>query len=169
MKDTILAQIMGLKSLSTEELLKKYEELFDGKKASSDNRIYLVKRIAYRLQELEYGGSTRPEGPAHHYSGLSAKAKDRLKELIEKYDPVNNKAIRPKVSIETQARTKTRGRDIRLPIPGTIITKDYRGKKQQVKVLEDGFEYEGKIYKHLTAVAEKITGAHWNGYNFFNL
>jgi hypothetical protein len=116
----------------------------------------LVRRIAYRLQELEYGG-------------LSQKAQNRLKELIGLYDPVNNKAIRPKVSVETQAKTKTRGRDMRLPIPGTIITKDYRGKKHQVKVLEDGFEYEGKIYKHLTPVAEKITGAHWNGYNFFSL
>jgi hypothetical protein len=41
--------------------------------------------------------------------------------------------------------------------------------KIQVKVLEKGFEYENKVYKHLTAIADKITGAHWNGYNFFNL
>ena len=156
MENAINAKIAALKNKAIPELQKEFEELFDGQKASSDNKIYLIRRIAYRLQDLEYGG-------------LSQKAQNRLKELIELYDPVNNKAIRPKVSVETQARTKTRGRDTRLPIPGTIITKDYRGKKHQVKVLENGFEYEGKVYKHLTAVAEKITGAHWNGYLFFNL
>jgi len=156
MKEAINVKIAALKNKSIPELQKEFEALFDGQKASSDNKVYLVRRIAYRLQELEYGG-------------LSQKAQNRLKELISLYDPVNNKAIRPKVSVETQARIKTRGRDMRLPIPGTIITKDYRGKKYQVKVLESGFEFEGKIYKHLTTIAEKITGAHWNGYNFFNL
>jgi hypothetical protein len=156
MENAINAKIAALKNKTIPELQKEFEVLFDGQKASSDNKVYLVRRIAYRLQDLEYGG-------------LSQKAQNRLKELVGLYDPVNNKAIRPKVSVETQARTKTRGRDMRLPIPGTIITKDYRGKKYQVKVLENGFEYEGKIYKHLTAIAEKITSAHWNGYTFFNL
>ncbi|MDD5044865.1 MAG: DUF2924 domain-containing protein [Candidatus Omnitrophica bacterium] len=156
MEKAINAKIVALKNKTIPELQKEFEALFDGQKASSDNKVYLVRRIAYRLQEIEYGS-------------LSQKAQNRLKELIALYDPVNNKAIRPKVSVETQARTKTRGRDMRLPIPGTIITKDYRCKKYQVKVLENGFEFEGKVYKHLTAIAEKITGAHWNGYNFFNL
>lgn len=156
MEKTIIAKIATLRNKVIPELQKEFEALFNGQKASSDNKAYLVRRIAYRLQELEYGG-------------LSQKAQNRLKELIGLYDPVNNKAIRPKVSVETQTRTKTRGRDMRLPIPGTIITKDYHGKKYQIKILENGFEFEGKVYKHLTAVAEKITGAHWNGYNFFNL
>ena len=156
MEKAINTKIADLKNKTIPELQKEFEALFDSQKASSDNKVYLIRRIAYRLQELEYGG-------------LSQKTQNRLKELIALYDPVNNKAIRPKVSVETQARTKTRGRDTRLPIPGTIITKDYRGKKHQVKILEKGFEYESKIYKHLTAIADKITGAHWNGYNFFNL
>ncbi len=156
MEKAINAKIEALTKRSIPELQKEFEALFDGQKSSSDNKVFLIRRIAYRLQELEYGG-------------LSQKAQNRLKELIGLYDPVNNKAIRPKVSVETHARTKARGRDVRLPIPGTIITKDYRGKKHQVKVLENGFEYENKVYKNLTAVAEKITGAHWNGYTFFNL
>ena len=150
------AKIEALKNKSIPELQNEFEELFDGQKASSDNKVYLVRRIAYRLQEMDYGG-------------LSQKAQNRLKELIGLYDPINNKAIRPKVSVETQTRTKARGRDIRLPIPGTTLIKFYHGKKHNVKVLENGFEYEGKVYKHLTAVAQKITNAHWNGYNFFNL
>ena len=156
MKKVINAGIATLKNKTILELQKEYETLFDGQKASSDNKVYLVRRIAYRLQELEYGG-------------LSQKAQNRIKELVGLYDPINNKAIRPKVSVETQTRTKTRGRDRRLPIPGTVITKEYRGKNIQVKVLENGFEYNGKIYKHLTAIAKEITGAHWNGFLFFNL
>lgn len=156
MKDSLTSQVATLKNTTVEELQRKHRELFNGQNAPSDNKIYLIRRIAYRLQELEYGG-------------LSQKAQNRLKELVGLYDPVNNKAIRPKVSVETQTRTKTRGRDRRLPIPGTVITKEYRGKNIQVKVLENGFEYNGKIYKHLTAIAEEITGAHWNGYLFFNL
>lgn len=156
MERVINAKIEALKNKTVAELQQQFEALFGGQKASSDNKVYLIRRIAYRLQEVEY-------------DGLSQKAQNRLKELIAVYDPVNNKAVRPKISVETQARIKTRGRDIRLPIPGTIITKYYHGKKYEVKVFENGFEYEGKIYKHLTAIAGKITGAHWNGYNFFNL
>jgi hypothetical protein len=53
-----------------------------------------------------------------------------------------------------------------LPIPGAIIKKEYKGRIYDVKVLENSFEYEGKIYKTLSAVAKAITGAHWNGYLF---
>jgi len=156
MKEAIQAQIAALKSKTIPALQEEYERLFRGQKASSDNKVYLIRRIAYRMQELKSGG-------------LSKKAQNRLNELIKLYDPVNNKSIRPRLSLETQTRKKSRGRDRRLPIPGSVIIKKYRGKKIQVKVLEHGFEYNGKIYKHLTAIAEKITGAHWNGYNFFNL
>ena len=156
MTETLEDKIAALKNMTIPDLQKEYETLFSGQKASSDNKVYLVRRIAYRLQELECGG-------------LSEKAKNRLSELIKLYDPVNNKSIRPKISLETQARKKSRGRDRRLPIPGSVIIKKYKGKNIEVKVLENGFEYNGKIYKHLTAIAEKITGAHWNGYHFFNL
>ena len=158
MKDTILAQVMALKSLSTGELLKKYEELFGGKKAPSSNKTYLWRKIAYRIQELEYGG-------------LSEEAQNRVNELIEEYDPINNKILRPNNTFQDiQSDVKQiHPRDRRLPIPGTIITKEYKGSPIQVKVLDRGFEYKNKIYRSLTAVAKDVTGAHWNGYLFFNL
>ena len=152
MKDT-MAQVTVLKGLSTEELFKKYEELFGDKKAPSNNKTYLWRKIAYKLQELEYGG-------------LAGKAKDRLKVLIEEYDPINNKALRPDRPVAAQP---TATKDKRLPIPGTVITKEYKGSSYKVKVLEKGFEYNGKIYKSLTAIAYEITDAHWNGYLFFGL
>jgi len=156
MKESMLQQIAALKDASVEELQQKHKELLGGQEATSDNKVYLIRRIAYRLQELEYGG-------------LSEKAQKRLDELITLHDPVNNKAMRPKISMETDTRKKNVGRDRRLPIPGSVIFREYRGKRIEAKVLENGFEYNGKTYKTLTAIAEEVTGAHWNGYLFFNL
>lgn len=139
-----------MKSASLEEIKAKYTEVF-GQASPSSNKIFLWRKIAYRLQE-------------RHYGGLSEAAQGRINELIERYDPVNNKSMRP-VNLEPGKKAV---RDRRLPIPGAIIKKEYKGRVYDVKVLENGFEYEGKTYKTLSAVAKAITGAHWNGFLFFN-
>jgi len=95
---------------------------------------------------------------------LSQQAKRKLQEIIEKYDPINNSFLR---SMKNEKDVSAKNN--RLPIPGTVITKKYKGAKHEIRVLENGFEYQDKTYTSLTAVAEKITGAHWNGYLFFNL
>ena len=59
--------------------------------------------------------------------------------------------------------------DTRLPLAGTILVREYKGRKLQVRVLESGFEFEGEVYRSLSAVAKKITGSHCNGYLFFHL
>jgi hypothetical protein len=156
MQENILTEVMSLKDAFLEELKKKYSELFEGKPAPSNNKTYLWKKIAYRLQELEYGG-------------LSTEAQGKIQELIQKYDPVNNKAMRPEGDPENKPKKLNLSRDKRLPIPGTVIIKEYKGIKLEVKVLESGFEYHNKAYKSLTAIAKEVTGAHWNGYLFFNL
>ncbi len=147
-----MSEINALKNASAEELLRQYKELY-GEDAASSHKLYLWRKVAYKLQEREHGC-------------LSAKAKNRLKSLIEEYDPINNKALRPDNPVVSQTAP---GKDKRIPIPGTVITKDYKGSNYKVKVLEAGFEYDGKIYKTLSAIAKEITGAHWNGYLFFNL
>jgi hypothetical protein len=156
MQENLLTKIMSLKDRSLEELKKKYSELFENKPAPSNNKTYLWKKIAYRLQELEYGG-------------LSVESQGKIQELIQKYDPVNNKAVRPENTSQNEPKKANLKRDKRLPIPGTVITKEYKGIKLQVKILESGFEYSNKVYKTLTAIAKEVTGAHWNGYLFFNL
>ena len=145
-----MSEIMALKNAPVEELLRRYKELY-GEDAAGTHRLYLWRKIAYRLQEREHGS-------------LSAKAKGRLRTLIEEYDPINNKALRP----DTVKRQHFL-RDQRLPIPGTLITKEYKGLAIEVKILEKGFEYKSKVYKSLTAIAKEITGCHWNGYLFFNM
>jgi hypothetical protein len=151
MKEDILSKILALKIASLSDLQKEYSALYDGKKAPSNTRTYLWQKIAYRIQELEYGG-------------LSQDMQDKVKEMATAYDPINNKALRS----DTVKRQRL-SRDQRLPIPGTVITKEYKGITVEVKVLEKGFEYNGKIYKSLTAIAKGITGCHWNGYLFFNM
>jgi hypothetical protein len=107
------------------------------------------------MQELEYGGFSEETGT-------------KIAELIEKYDPINNKALRPQVvSGGKNVVAIPSLRDKRLPIPGSLIQKKYKGQDYHVKILEKGFEYKDKFYKSLSAVAYEITGAHWNGFSFF--
>ena len=155
MSENTVTKIMELKSMSLGELQRKYEEVFEGSKATSNNKVYLWRKIAYRIQERECGE-------------LAEKAQGKIEEFIQKYDPINNKALRPD-NPEAPEPGKKLKRDNRLPIPGTIITKEYKGAKLQVKILEFGFEYNNKKYKSLTAIAKEATGAHWNGYLFFGL
>jgi len=157
MDETITSQITALKNAPLPELQNKYKELFDTKEIPCDNKVYLLKRIAYKLQEVKHGG-------------LSEAVKIRISGLMAKYDPVNNKALRPQVtSAGKEVNSLPFVRDKRLPIPGTVITKKYKGQVIQVKVLEKGFEYNNMYYKSLSALSYEITGAHWNGYDFFGL
>ena len=149
MADSVLGQIVALKDMPSKKLRAVYKELFNGKKAPSNNRVYLWKKIAYRMQELKHGG-------------VSKEAQAKAEEIMKERDPINN---RPKEA----RKPKHNSRDKRLPIPGTVITKEYKGKTIEVKVLEKGFEFKGKTHRSLTAITRKITGTHWNGYLFFNL
>ncbi len=154
MEDSVLSQILALKEMKIDELLVKYNEVFEGEKPSVNNAEYLRKKIAYKVQELAHGE-------------LADTAKTRLEQLINVYDPINNRLLR-KVKNPNGSKVQV-NRDRRLPIPGSIITKIYKGTAIKVKVLEKGFEYEGKFHRTLSQVANAVTGDHWNGYLFFNL
>ncbi len=151
MNNPLIEQIMALKDASLEELKVKYAELSGQEAPCSNNKVFLWRKIAYRLQEIEYGG-------------LSSETQSRISELIERYDPINNKMFRPQQNTQ---KGRSGRRDARLPIPGAIIMKEYKGQVLEVKVLEKGFEYQSQIYRTLSAVAKAITGAHWNGHLFF--
>ena len=153
MREDILNQVLALKDMKNDELLAKYIEIFDGQRPSINNAEYLRKKISYRIQEIAHGG-------------LSNAAKTRLEQLITVYDPINNRLLR---KMKDKASAVKIRRDRRLPIPGSIITKIYKGTVIKVKVLEKGFEYDDKIYRTLSRVANAITGDHWNGYLFFSL
>lgn len=148
----MINQIMELNDRPIDALKQKYIELF-GHESTSNNKIFLCRKIAWRLQELDHGG-------------ISAETKSRIDALINDHDPINNKAVRAQ---SESGKESQKGRDTRLPIPGTVITKKYKDQLIEVKVLDSGFEYKGQNYRTLTKIAEEITGSHWSGFNFFNL
>jgi Protein of unknown function (DUF2924) len=149
----------ALQRLTIKELRAKYAEVF-GDEASSGNRTWLVKRITWRLQALAEGG-------------LSERALRRAAELANDADLRLNQPRVKAAPADVTGRTVTAilpdRTDDRLPPPGTILTRTYKGTVVQVQVLQQGFAYQGEIYKSLSAVAKAITGQHVNGFAFFHM
>jgi hypothetical protein len=118
-----------------------------------------TERIAWRLQSLAEGT-------------LSERARKRAEELARDADLRTTLPRPPKEA--SGAKTvalpapKLTAHD-RLPLPGTVLTRRYRARRVEAKVLPQGFEYEGQVYRSLSAVAEAVTGSHWNGHLFFGL
>jgi hypothetical protein len=151
-------EVAALSRMTVKQLKQKYAEVF-GEDTNGNNKAWLVKRIAWRLQ-------ARAEG------GLSDRALRRATELADDADlRLNPPPMKPVTSVEDDApvRVLKFQADDRLPPPGTVITRKYKGEVLQVKVRTDGFEYEGKVYASLSAVAKAITGSHCNGFLFFRI
>ena len=150
---SIPAQIAKLQTITVSQLREEYLRVF-GEEARSRNKTWLWRRIAWRIQELEYGG-------------LSERAKARLEELM----PNAELALRTPPG-RFQGTVRKAGdpiRDRRIPKPGTVLLRHYKGQRLVVAVTKDGFEYDGRPYRSLSAVAREITGTHWNGLLFFGL
>lgn len=149
------AELAALARMTVGELRENYIAVF-GEETRSWNREFLRKRIAWRIQELAEGG-------------LSERARKRAEELARDADlrirPPDPQALAGK----TVVRRLPASKDRRLPIAGTVLTREYRGATVKVTVLDNGFEHEGRVYRSLTAVAQAVTGTHWNGYHFFGL
>jgi hypothetical protein len=141
MTKEILAQLAALQTMTTPELIKKWRELNDSDPPPY-NKIFLVSRLSYRVQELAYGG-------------LKPETVKQLEALGKTLDGGN--------------LTKRKVRADRRPISGTQLHREWKGQTQVVTVRATDFEWEGRPYKHLTAIARAITGTHWNGWVFFGL
>ena len=138
MNDTVLAQIAALKTRSTPELRDRWRELF-GTDPPALGRRYLEDRIAYRVQEL-------------HFGGISDRVRRKLDTLADQIEP-----------------KATRRRDPGRPIAGTQLRREWQGVEHVVTVREQDFEYRGRPYRSLSAVAREIAGTRWNGWTFFGL
>lgn len=153
------AEVAAMQQMTVSELREKFAEVCC-EPTSGRNKQWLIKRIAWRMQANEYGG-------------LSERALARARELANFADlrltaPREGTSAASAPARLTAAAPKAQY-DKRLPMPGTIITREYKGRTVQVQVVDDGFEYEGQRYKSLSAVAKAVTGAHWNGFLFFGL
>lgn len=137
----VLSRLAALQTATAAELKDQWRALF-GKEPPPFNRPYLVSRLAYRIQELAYGG-VKPETRA------------RLEALGEQLDGGN--------VVLRRIRADSR------PLPGTRLVREYDGVQHVVTVRADDFEFEGRPYRSLSAIARHITGTRWNGWVFFGL
>ena len=140
-QDPILARLAALKSMSVNDLKAEWQALFNAP-APNNSRTFLESRLAYRIQELTYGG---PD-----------KQTRRLLDLLAD-------------EVEGTLTRKAQIADPRNPVVGTKLIREWDGTAHTVTVLKDGFDWGGQRYKSLSAVARAITGTRWNGYRFFGL
>jgi hypothetical protein len=137
----VLPRLAALQTATTAALKQQWRALF-GKEPPAFNRAYLQSRLAYRIQELAYGG-------------LKPETRARLEALGEQLDGGN--------VVLRRIRADSR------PLPGTRLVREYAGVQHVVTVRADDFEYEGRRYASLSAIARHITGTRWNGWTFFGL
>jgi Protein of unknown function (DUF2924) len=154
------AELAALRRMSPGELRQRYQEVF-GEPSRSGNKEFLSKRIAWRVQSLAEGS-------------LSERARARAAELARDADV--RMTIPPARPCEAGGAVRIHAAPAALatighltPPPGTVLTRDYKGAEVRVTVLPKGFEYEGQVYRSLSAVAKAVTGSHWNGRAFFGL
>ena len=138
---SVVAQLTALRKMSVVELKQRWETLF-GTPAPNNSRSYLEVRLGNRIQELMLGG-------------LSRDTRRVLDLLIKELEGKNTRK-----AIMT---------DPRKPVPGTRLLREWDGGEHSVTVLRDGFDWQGRKFKSLSAVARAITGTQWNGYRFFGL
>jgi hypothetical protein len=141
LSDTVLTRVAALKTLPIPQLKQQWRDLFETEPPPY-NRRFLEHRLAYRIQELAYGG-LKPET----IKRLKAIAQD-----LDSGDP---------------ARRRRPAKD--RPIAGTRLIREYQGVEHSVTVRNEDFEYQGRPYKSLSAIARTVTGTRWNGLVFFGL
>lgn len=155
-------EIEKLQTMTVPQLKRRYAEVF-GEPTRANNKAFLWKRIAWRLQ-------VQAEGDISERARRRAEALAREEDLRLRPPKGAFAADSPRDTARTLVRPfKPPKRDARLPTPGTLLGRVYKGRRIEVEVLEKGFRYNGQNYATLTAVAKVITGSHWNGYEFFGL
>ncbi len=138
-KTTVLAQITALEDMDLDQLRERWTALFDTP-VPGYGKTMLRKRIAYRIQELAYGG-------------LSEETKQKLRDIHRR----------------AEERKKHQRNSPLLPVRGSVLVREHDGVRHEVKILDNGFEYAGKCWRSLSAIANHITGTKWNGHAFFGL
>jgi len=171
MRLNVAREAATLREMTVPELRERYQAIF-GEECRSRHKDFIRKRILWRLQANGDGDLCSRAVAASAGVGLSERARRRAEELA---DDADLRLVPPSAPRESSGANRTvfrefaPGHERQPPLPGTILTRKYKGRIVQVMVLEKGFDYEGRVYRSLTAVAEAITGTHWNGLAFFGL
>lgn len=143
-RNSVLRQMALLQSMSLEQLREKWLDLYGGQPPQYKKQ-FLVKRLGYRIQELFYGG-------------LSERAKTHLGQ-VAKGDLVAT--VNRRIPEERKANETI--------LPGTRLVRIWNDQRYEVTVQAEGYEFDGRTFRSLSAVAREITGTRWNGKVFFGL
>jgi Protein of unknown function (DUF2924) len=155
----VLREMESLRRASMAELRKKYQEVFQ-EETRCTHREHLFRRIAWRLQALAEGDlSERARGRAHQI----AQDSDLRINAPRDFFTVGGEPV------QTTGDQNRRQQDRRLPLPGALLTRKWKGRTIVVEVLAKGFRYENRSYSSLSAIATALTGTRWNGLAFFGL
>ncbi len=147
-------KVAALKTMKTRELQQLYRDTFK-EECRTNNVQHLRRRLAAKLQL-----DAIPPEEQERLAAIEPHALNELRKRVEQ----RRRAVEPITDPETG-----KARDPRLPPVGTVLTKRHKAEVYSVTVLDDGFEWQGKVYKSLSAVAFEITGTRWNGMRFFRL
>lgn len=158
MSPNVTIEIAELHNKTVNQLVQRYEQVFK-EECRSRNKQYLIRRIAWRLQANDEGGLSR----------AALKKAAELAEDAETRVTAPRKTSSEGVKLISPEPDSFVDWDPRLPPPGNIVERQYKGKMIRVIVLKEGFEYEGRRYKSLTAIAKEVSGSHCNGFLFFRL
>ena len=159
MNTAVLREMESLRRASLAELRKKYQEVFQ-EETRCTHREHLFRRIAWRLQALAEGDlSERARGRAHQI----AQDSDLRINAPRDFFTVGGERV------QTTGDQNRRQQDRRLPLPGALLTRKWKGRTIVVEVLAKGFRYENRSYSSLSAIATALTGTRWNGLAFFGL
>ena len=152
----IAKEVAAMERMTVDGLRRKYAEVF-GERTNGRHKHWLVKRIIWRMQ-------------ANAEGDLSERARRRAAELA---DDACLRMTPPRESKKTKSTSVTKrvtgSGDHRLPLPGTALVREYKGRMIEVQVTENGFVFEGERYRSLSAVAKAVTGSHWSGHRFFGI
>lgn len=156
MNAVLLRELEELRRAPLQRLRGKYRELF-GEQPRSRHKQQLFRCLAWRMQALAEGE-------------LSDRARSRAQEIAQDADL---RTLAPRqwpgaLALQSEASARVR-HDRRIPAAGTQLSREYRGKPVLVTVRQTGFEYQGRSYRSLSAIAGEVTGTRWNGLAFFGL
>jgi Protein of unknown function (DUF2924) len=155
-----LMEVETLRRANVARLREKYREVF-GEETRSRDREHLFRKIAWRLQ-------ARAEGD------LSARARQRAQEIaddaeLRKIAPTDFFTVGGQAIEIIPGERSQRKQDRRLPMAGSLLTREWKGRTILVEVLTRGFRYENRFFPSLSAIATEVTGTRWNGLTFFGL
>jgi len=133
---------LELKKFTTEQLRKKWAEIYNYPAPPSLTKSYLIKELTWQIK----------------YGSLPPSLKKQIDKLVEQYSKTKSVSTNDIKKLQKFKATQ-----------GTRLIREFKGKKYEVTALGNGFNYNGKVYKSLSAIANEITGTRWNGKKFFGV